>query len=795
MKLVSVLMVCILLLAGCGGGGDDSSSSAASKPAKPTISMQAASYDENTRVTISPTVSTAGSIASYEWRVVTGDLTLDETATKDLVFSVPSVAQGQAQIVTLELTVTDNHQQSTSTQADFTFNSVSPIVTMPAMSIREKDTATYTVQIDELGQEIASVEWGHDSGYQYEFIVVDERTIEISAPEVKQNTVVSISATVTDSDGDVVTEIGQLSFDQITIPLTISGVTLDRIEAGADVVVTNSVDGSTYTAQTVNAGEFSVDIVVDDDYANGLVLIEIQGNADQPHIHFMSILGQLSTLVDAAATDGVVSVDQVPALSVNHFTTAEYGLVYSTADDEALADYNSYTEALLQIGYHDVVHLAAAVMAYIENDLGEEFTSAPDSIHSSRHLVEQVNEAKDFIYSLYSTQTFEDEFNNILTTNLLVDENPWVLEDEYFLVSGRGFLRGDNLQLVRDGVVLFGHIEHAFEFNGNSMSMNGNHQYLEAARHPIDDAMQIANVQLEISRVISKIKSSSSLTVFQIKSVMSATYTFDDGATYDDSWGQSYLSQAVPRSYLSNVRDFDLSHAYLPLDSELFNNELDTDDDFYHADEFVFNANGSGTMTITGKDFVWSYVGSKLEVLFGGTRLLYSVIDRAGEIISVATSSNGEASTRTSYGVISGSRKAWQIDEFLGVYTYKERILNESSQLPHYFWVDLRADGTGTIESLSDYDKSGQLTADEHWARAITWYLDGSRLVLQHSNSSSDQVREWLLVKKDNGEYAILQSYSTFYHFDGAIPSRHGSTYRLLEKSDTAPIDVTKLPH
>ncbi len=791
MTRVSIFMASVLLLAGCGGGGDNNSSST-TIPAKPTISLQAASYDENTSVTISPTVSTAGSITSYEWRVVSGDLTLDQVSSRDLSFSVPTIDQDQSQTVTLELTVVDNHQQSTSAQADFTFNSVSPSVTMPTISITEKDTAIYTVEIEEQGQDVVSVEWAYESGEQYDFTIIDELTIEITAPEVKQDLDALIRVTVTDADGDVATQDGRLVFEQITIPVTIEGITLSNIEPGAHVVATNLADNSTDVTYTTLAGEYSLELQVDDEYVDGLIAVEVQGNPDQKHMHLISMLGDLSSLVAAAADDGAVSVDEVPAVAVTQITTAEYGMAYSTSDSDALRDFESYADALLHVGYHDVLNLSAAVMAYIYNDLSDEFSTAPSSISNSRQLVEQVYEAKDFIHSLYATQTFEDALNDILYTDLLVDETPWQLENEYFLLSGRGWYSHNNLEVVRDGVILFGSLEHSYQVDDDMLQMTADSIRYDHVQRPDADYYDYATVTSEYERSVQKILSSNGSNVWRVVTTAYEVYTFDDGVTYDDNWEDSYLVQAVPVSAVQDVRNFDLHYAYLPLDYNLFINELETEQ-WYQSDEFVFNADGSGSMSISGKDFVWGYSGSKLEVLFGNTRLLYSVIDKKGEIIALSTNSSGETSTFTSYGSMADSSIAWSDQSVAGIYTYKNRVLKSSSMVEDYYWFNLSSNGGGTREVVYDYDDNGVLTRDEHYQEDITWYIDNGVLVILESTSYYDRERVWLLVAQDDGEHAILQLRITDLADGWEYPDL--SNYRLLDKSDIAPIDVSALPN
>lgn len=209
------VVILVLLVSACGGGGGGESSgggtggggTGGTTNSSPTVSVNSTATvisGNSFSVTASATDSD-GSIASYSWSQVSGSsVSISDSASSTLSFTAPSVTSDS--VLEFTITVTDNDGSTASANIAVTIVTssvgVAPTITLPLLStVNSGDSFSITAVANDSDGSISSYFWSQTSGQSVNISNSSSSSLNFTAPNVSNNTVLGFSILVTDNDG------------------------------------------------------------------------------------------------------------------------------------------------------------------------------------------------------------------------------------------------------------------------------------------------------------------------------------------------------------------------------------------------------------------------------------------------------------------------------------------------------------------------------------------------------------------------------------------------------------------
>lgn len=210
----------IFLLAACGGGGSNGENPPPAPVNKaPTANAGAdlAVDEQSTVALIGSGSDTDGSLASYQWTQIGGELvTLESENTSSASFLAPELLESS--VLSFRLTVTDNKGATGTDDVTITVNPVNALPTVDASENRtvdEETSVTLVASASDTDGTIVSYAWQQTSGTPVTLTNADTSSLSFDAPTVAENQELLFSLTVTDNEGGVATDTVSITVNAI----------------------------------------------------------------------------------------------------------------------------------------------------------------------------------------------------------------------------------------------------------------------------------------------------------------------------------------------------------------------------------------------------------------------------------------------------------------------------------------------------------------------------------------------------------------------------------------------------
>ena len=767
---------CVALLAGCN---DDDDNNEIEVIPPPTITLDGGTFSERTPVTLSPSISTQGSISSYEWSVLDGPVSIDDSSSSEVSFTAPDVEQDSTVEATLSLTVTDDANQSTSTEVTITFESVSPTISLSSLTLQEKSEATLTAVVDAMDQEIVSAEWRQLDGQTISFTQTSDYEIQITAPETSKDETVTLSLQITDVDGDIVTATTEVTIEQITIPVTIAGIATDAPIANAEI--TAQADGieTGYSAIADSQGRYEINVIFDDTQVDSLVTLTARGIDNQANAGLISVLGSVEEALNLAGADAILDASESNSVKITNLSTAEYGLAKLVNSGESFESSQSYSGALASVDYNEVLLLASLIKVAIDKSTSKPELALPAEVEDTLELANSMEFTASYFAQVKDTQEFSDAQLEIFSDLSIRDETAWVLEDTYFLqpppLSSVGILK-----LSDDLSYEWGEDTGAYEFIDNTLTLK--RQENERTFFDLDAG---GNVTIECSCyyevTINRLKADEFGEVWGFNSSFDETYTYQgEDISNVDSIQYIFPVVGISTSPQLNVVDFD--NVMLPV-PWAFSSETEN----ISGDLFEFSANGTGRAKYLATNFSWEYSSDNKSVnlqLEDGRELNIHSTDRS--LTHFATSwVNSPAETEwtevVSDGVVKAVKTPFIETDVIGYLSYPQSVFGTGFAV----WFEFSEDFTGARYSTYDDNDDGIIDSSEFSKTEFNWeIIDGALEMSETDNDFGYTRRMELGASLGNRVIVLAHSYYKWY------PGYTSTDIREMIKLEAPPVTI-----
>ncbi|TMP39697.1 PKD domain-containing protein [Pseudoalteromonas rubra] len=278
--------------------------------------------------------------------------------------------------------------------------------------------------------DIASYSWSIASGPTATLNSSTTSDVSFTTPEVTQDTPMVLSVTVTDDDGATATATKNFTVKRLVRSVTLTGVVTDAPIANAALTV--YVGDESFPTTAGNDGTYTIQLDVDDSAVNKLIRIKANGGPDQENVEFYSQLESFTSVTEQAGSDGVVNSTENFGVNITNVTTAEYALLTSAVGG-APQTTSELNNALVGIDANEKLTLSALIKLVVDGSGGKKF-SLPQGVSNTFQLV--------------SSQTATAEL-----TNTINDDDPTLIEktkeaiknDDKLVDNGEGSIVGSYL--------------------------------------------------------------------------------------------------------------------------------------------------------------------------------------------------------------------------------------------------------------------------------------------------------------------------------------------------------------
>ncbi len=780
---------------------------------------------ENTEFTMEGSASDEdGSVSSYLWEVVSGPVSISGENTGSAV-TIAADAVEEDTTATVALTVTDDDDEATTVETTFTVANAAPAIELAeSFSGEEKSDVAVTAAVNLPSGNIASAVWSLPDSSGITLSNDSAESVTLTLPEVQEDTTSTLTLTVVDDDGDEVTATTSINIEQITLPITMSGLATDSPLANANIEIL--VDGQVIRDDitTNENGEFEAELQLDDSFADSFLTIRAFGIEEQSAAGLISLVANVGEL--AAMNDGDVDRDSVSALTVSNLTTARFALMQRAAgEDVSLHNQNVIDELSTAISGSELLQLATAIKVAIDM-AGTEATNLPEGFSNTLELLADDTATANYVATVSSTPEYEEAQQQIL-------------DDPNLAASGFTFPESFNLyETYVDGLSAGSRL---YRFNADGTGTMGQANFTwtkEGATIHIDyDESALSMGFVSLPGYDNTVKQLSGLTeaemtvaldsngVFDLMTEHTTIRTFPDNPELEDEF---YTGSGVMTAKMdTQPMDFTAPVvAYLPLPGIMPNYPIDAGegvDAITRFDAFTLAADGSidGHYTDISATYTLNNDGAIVVDLEPNE-------DSSAAPDVIEYHSLGESSELSSFVAVSGrdnegnligvldvvgnafigeSSATFTADNAVGVYGYETRFFE--SPLDNFWW-ELKANGDANTYSTSDYNGDGELSDDEVNVYTGTWSLDEDGVVTvtrfidtttwSYSNTCRSETetcklfndRTMKLIAMEDEKLFIEHGHRFYYSIYGPYNSDQLTmTMRPIRQWDEAPVDLS----
>ncbi len=730
------LLTSAIILAGCGGSSSSSKPVPELENSAPTLTVANAETNENTAISVSASATDSdGSISGYQWQVTSGHtLELSGSASNTISFIAPSVT-ADGDTVTLSVIATDNDGASSTATANIVINNVSPTVELTDVNVDEKANVTLAAQVNGMGDTIASYNWQVNSGPNVDLGDANTAEISFSAPEISEDAIIELALTVTDTDGDTATATSNVNVNQLTIPLTISGLATDSPIANAQISVNVAGRDITVDATANDSGEYTVELLLDDSEAEAFISIEAKGVADQHMAGLISLLGTAGELSELAGEDNVLTEDEGFSVNVTNITTAKYALAKLANNGDAITSDEQLATLSESLNYDEVITLATAIKVAIDKANDNPDLALPSGITDTLALVENTAATQAYVQGVQSTVEFDDAQEEMYQDENLFDmSSSWQVPNTYYFTPNCSLCTGDTYRFNNNNTGSHDGLGYTWtESEGViTATLNDNNApKISFENHEINNiGLQVEVHFIDETYTFTRLSTGERSDVLLSKSYQLVHYPNGELADYRQNF--TTTSNATKNTAIIDISHTGAGIAYLPY--------IDSNDDItdIDADEFILNTDGTGHATVSNFDFTWAINNGALEFSVANDSTNDEYVARFYQLSSntganvYAMEFDGNSALTESFGEHNGDHIGWGniVDNPMsfdsatvaGIYSYDNATFSDDP-LSH-FWFELSENGDADTKSSSDSNSDGIITEDEIYTMYGRWHVN-----------------------------------------------------------------------
>jgi hypothetical protein len=702
-----------------------------------------------------------------------------------------------------------------------------PTVSIENIRVDEHTSVSVTAIAADSDGSISSYSWSQTSGTTVELSNADTASVTFTTPEVTANEDISLSLIVTDNEGGTATATSTVSVNQLTIPLTLSGLATDSPISNAQISVQVAGHDVTVDVTADDNGMYSVDLLLDDSEADAFISIIAKGVSEQANAGLISLLGTAGQLSAMAADDNTLTEDEGFAVNVTNITTAQYALI-KLANNGVDISNDAEFEALSQsLDYAEVIALATAIKVAIDKAMNNPDLALPNGITDTLALVENIDTAQAYVQAVQDEPEYQEAQEEIYQDENLIDtSSEWNLPDAYYFLPQRK---------LSSGFTLSGF---TFRFEGNDGDTRqgdtqGNHFTWEIVDGVVnalvtDSKISYVSVSREINGENTWLQTETSNVSYELKrfssrddsDVILVTTTilthFPNGEFEDETHTRSETSTGIRNTATVAIDHTGAGIAYLPF---VNNNPDDSSFISSSADEFILNSDGTGHAAIQDFDFTWKINEGVFELIPPSDNVdeVYVAVWKqlnsglASNTFVYEFTDNGEINDDNDYinpGAILTTPMNWQPSMVAGIYTYDNATFTDPLD---NFWFELRENGEADTVYSFDYNEDGVITEDELDVMRGSWTLNGygtlviTRVRHQYDGYTAEcryastegcvlyHERTWRLIGQKSNAFTLFHKHDfKFTNLDSGFDNDEISYSNLtLYKVDSPPVQVS----
>ncbi|MDN3378546.1 MULTISPECIES: hypothetical protein [unclassified Pseudoalteromonas] len=611
---------------------------------------------------------------------------------------------------------------------------------------------------------ISSYAWQHVSGPDVILTGSDTANISFTAPELEDDAQLVLEVIVTDNEGATTSAQVTIELKRKVLTVTITGIVTDEPIKESNVAVL--VGDETFDVTADGDGKYSVEIEVDDSFANKLVRLVALGNtAINPEVEFISQLKSVATLMNQAGEDGELTKEENFGVNITNVSTSEFALI--KRDNGEIADEQALDNALLAVDADEKLLLAALIKIIVDEDNYE----LPEGVESTLDLISNADDIDNFINTVESQDPdlIEATKETIKEDDELVDTTVSDVTGDYILMMPQ-YYRANVGQLAFQsegkGYVSFINVDASFTWQQNEQevmitldepaAVNCSYQVHN------DEQQENCNYLVDLGMTILLEND--------------ANRTVELYSKYEDRWTETQEVSNTSES-TSNFSLIDKQKTITVAAGDLIGTWLmDGGSDFYgfsNAVSFDLSAGGTGTLKDNDKDPVditWLVDGNRLVITSSVETVpfdyeIWLIKDvKVGYQFTASLNAKSDNATRTSTGLlIKDNNLAFTTDELLGKWTIFLGYNSPQTDL-HY---DVYDDGLMNFNLNQNY-RSWQVSSEGDFLRYNYFTNNGIQPICPEDEECQvySEFSQRLLASS-NEQYFTYRKYR-FFNTDGS---------------------------
>ncbi|MCH4296305.1 hypothetical protein MJ923_18495 [Shewanella sp. 3B26] len=632
-----------------------------------------------------------------------------------------------------------------------------PTVSVSNLSAAEVSAVTVSATAADADGSIVSYSWVQKAGPQVILSGVTSAAVSFTAPAVTENQDLVFTVTVTDDKGASATKDVTVTVTANMLMFTISGKVTDNPVADAKVTV--EVAGQKVEVVADTDGNYSADVSVDDSFANALVRITAVGPEANSKTKLISLLGDVSGLLESAGDDMVLTKDEAFAVNVTNVTTAIHALMKQANGGEPLDSKESFDAAQQNYDAGLVLSLATAIKLVLDYATDYPELVLPDGISDVAELVDDLTRVSSYLNNAFQAQegVYFEAIEAIVEDNEVLASSPTSsIAGTYYFTSTEGNLAADRIVFFANGSGEFYGVSNASSFSwtdtdegtlitypGKGMFMrdwyaNVNSSQVHYERYRTSTLIKwISNTDASAQMVIGH----DELTIIPETGVEEAVHEV-----------LSVSKSAIKKAGLIEPTEVIKAGATYSvpvplLSSPVENLHDDASDSVENTIKLTIGQTNSATLTRQrySNDGTSSYfdIAATYSVTDAGTLKVIPADSSAPslDIALYSTENINKANVLTTssrsgggYLLEKGSTQ-WVIADIPGIYDLGWSFFDPLQ----YFWIELYEDGRALTVSTYDWFSDGQLDEDDISIMPGLWMLDNSGdLVIRRYRANRD---------------------------------------------------------
>ncbi|MCO7224280.1 hypothetical protein [Pleionea sp. CnH1-48] len=618
-----------------------------------------------------------------------------------------------------------------------------PKVTVSNTSLQESAQIILRATVSDEDGSIASYQWTQKSGFSLSLNNTDTAAVEITAPAVTQSEQAVLTITVTDDAGSSSSADAIVTIEPNLISFKLAGNVTGASGALANVDI--QIGEHSFTAAANESGEYSVDISLDDSFAQLPVAAFATGTNQYAHVKMASMVGNLNSLYQSAQ-DGIVSNAQVAATNISSISS----IIYTLTQQQSAKTAASFESALKQIELRSIMSMATALKLVNEHSADNEDLALPDAFNHSLELISVPEALHQYItLAKKDHKALYDATNNTLIEQLSSSfPNAHNFTNEHFYFLGEGYSFGlGQLELREDQTGVKIDRSRKANINWNSSSSGLEVSYQEPIMtHQGPQWFPAYQTSFEVEHFDTKydyrlLAETDETAVFHV--TKHSIKRFPNGEFPETSRPPvSYIGRAIKDSTLGDIANFmEVGKTYsLPrgkVETPIVNSTLSGWDLSYYvlsvtlednqtATAQIPSVHGDGRVTYAPQSLNYRFTDDGHFELFDDSNQLnlrYALVLENGKAprFNLLAKEGETTFSHTAWALEKSNDTEWDTNNLAGIYEY---AVNPSFEWLNRLWFEVNADGTAVSVITNDINRNGQLEENEFSVMPGFWQIN-----------------------------------------------------------------------